>query len=373
MVDLVEQPAQDCPDCKSMAPPWMATFADMATLLMAFFVLILSFAELNVPKYKAVSGSLRTAFGMQREIQASEAPRADNVIARNFQTMKTDPTTANVVQEQTTKDEQPEDPILKITSRVSRAETNADVEILAEAFAVELAEGKVQIDADDDRIKVTIVEQDNAYTDSERTPGKKGARINQDTIEIYAKLAEARSLLVSELIVAKQVSEDAAERLRRRAADAAQKQSDIDAQFQQLQLVLSQQIESGAANIVKSDERFIITLEDKGLFLSGTADLDPSILSTINQIADTIAQADSLVRIQGHSDNRPVGFSEQFASNWDLSSARAASVANHMINNRGLNEQRFSVTGFADTEPVASNASEAGRQRNRRVEIIIDN
>lgn len=181
----------------------------------------------------------------------------------------------------------------------------ADIEILAEAFAVELAEGRVQIDADDDRIKVTVVEQDKAYTDSERTPGKKGARINQNTIEIYAKLAEARSLLVSELIVAKQVSEDAAERLRRKAADAAQKQSDIEAQFQQLQLVLSQQIESGAANIVKSDERFIITLEDKGLFLSGTADLDPSILSTINQIADTIAQSDSLVRIQGHSDNRP--------------------------------------------------------------------
>ena len=58
-------PAQDCPKCeecapcKPGAPAWMATFADMATLLMAFFVLILSFAEMNVPKFKQISGSLK--------------------------------------------------------------------------------------------------------------------------------------------------------------------------------------------------------------------------------------------------------------------------------------------------------------------------
>jgi len=52
-------PPEECPPCKSGAPAWMATFADMATLLMAFFVLILSFAEMNVPKFKQISGSLK--------------------------------------------------------------------------------------------------------------------------------------------------------------------------------------------------------------------------------------------------------------------------------------------------------------------------
>jgi len=373
VTEAVEDLQEGCPECKRGAPPWMATFADMATLLMAFFVLILSFAELNVPKYKAVSGSLRNAFGVQREVEVNESPRADNVIAKDFITMKVDPTTSNVIQEQTTDEEQPEDPILKITTRASRSETNTEIEFLADAFAVELAEGKVRIDVDDERIKVTVVEESDAYTDSERTPGKRGARMNQETVELYAKLAEAKSIVVTDLIVAKQVSEEAQERLKQQAADAAKKQADIDAQFQQLQLVLANQVEAGDAKIVRSKEQFTITLEDKGLFLSGTADLDPSILATINQIARTIANSDSLIRIQGHSDDRPVGFSDQFASNWDLSSARASSVANHMINNQGLAEGRFSVTGFADTEPVDTNETPEGRQRNRRVEIIIDN
>ena len=58
---------EDCPKCPPVgAPAWMATFADMATLLMAFFVLILSFAEFNTPKFKQISGSLKNAFGVQR-------------------------------------------------------------------------------------------------------------------------------------------------------------------------------------------------------------------------------------------------------------------------------------------------------------------
>ena len=61
-------PPDECPPCKGGAPAWMATFADMATLLMAFFVLLLSFAEMNVPKYKQISGSLKAAFGVKRVV-----------------------------------------------------------------------------------------------------------------------------------------------------------------------------------------------------------------------------------------------------------------------------------------------------------------
>ena len=64
----------ECPPCKKGSPAWMATFADMATLLMAFFVLILSFAHVNVPKYKEVSGSMRSRFGVQVLVPIVEAP-----------------------------------------------------------------------------------------------------------------------------------------------------------------------------------------------------------------------------------------------------------------------------------------------------------
>ena len=66
-LDDEEKDEEDCPKCPPAgAPAWMATFADMATLLMAFFVLILSFAEFNVPKFKQISGSLKEAFGVQK-------------------------------------------------------------------------------------------------------------------------------------------------------------------------------------------------------------------------------------------------------------------------------------------------------------------
>ena len=62
----------------------MPTFADMATLLMAFFVMILSFAEMNVPKFKQISGTMKNSFGVQRLIPTVEQPKATSVIAQNF-------------------------------------------------------------------------------------------------------------------------------------------------------------------------------------------------------------------------------------------------------------------------------------------------
>jgi chemotaxis protein MotB len=84
-LDDEEQDAEDCPKCPPQgAPAWMATFADMATLLMAFFVLILSFAEFNVPKFKQISGSLKEAFGVQKVVPVVEQPKGTTVIELNF-------------------------------------------------------------------------------------------------------------------------------------------------------------------------------------------------------------------------------------------------------------------------------------------------
>ena len=77
----VEEEEEECPKCPPVgAPAWMATFADMATLLMAFFVLILSFAEFNVPKFKQIAGELKNAFGVQRVVPVMEPPKGTTVI-----------------------------------------------------------------------------------------------------------------------------------------------------------------------------------------------------------------------------------------------------------------------------------------------------
>ena len=101
-----EEGAEDCPACNKGAPAWMATFADMATLLMAFFVLILSFAQVNVPKYKEVAGSMRSAFGVQTVIPSIEPPTAESIILQQYERTVTDPTASNRIEEQKT-DEPP--------------------------------------------------------------------------------------------------------------------------------------------------------------------------------------------------------------------------------------------------------------------------
>ena len=82
---VVEEEQEECPKCPPVgAPAWMSTFADMATLLMAFFVLILSFAEFNVPKFKQISGSLKNAFGVQRVLPVVEQPKGTTILSLNF-------------------------------------------------------------------------------------------------------------------------------------------------------------------------------------------------------------------------------------------------------------------------------------------------
>ena len=103
-----EEEEHECEKCPPKgAPAWMATFADMATLLMAFFVLILSFAEFNVPKFKQISGSMKNAFGIQRIIPTVEQPKGTTILSLNFSPNPTPAVTDNN-QQQTTETDQKE-------------------------------------------------------------------------------------------------------------------------------------------------------------------------------------------------------------------------------------------------------------------------
>ena len=109
LVEEEDDPAEEeCPKCPPVgAPAWMATFADMATLLMAFFVLILSFAEFNSPKFKQVAGSLKNSFGVQQLIPVMEQPRGTTVLSLDFSPSPAPSITNNMTQ-QTTETELPE-------------------------------------------------------------------------------------------------------------------------------------------------------------------------------------------------------------------------------------------------------------------------
>jgi len=83
------------------APAWVMTFADLMSLLMCFFVLLLSFAEMDLNKFKQIAGSMKTAFGVQREIKVKEPPKGTSVIAREFSPGRPTPTPINDIRQNT--------------------------------------------------------------------------------------------------------------------------------------------------------------------------------------------------------------------------------------------------------------------------------
>ncbi|MCV6605027.1 MAG: type VI secretion system protein TssL, partial [Porticoccaceae bacterium] len=77
-------------DAPAGLPAWLATFADLMSLLMCFFVLLLSFSEMDVQKYKQVAGSMKDAFGVQNEINVKDIPKGTSIIAREFSPARPD-------------------------------------------------------------------------------------------------------------------------------------------------------------------------------------------------------------------------------------------------------------------------------------------
>lgn len=100
--------AKKCKQGPTGAPAWMSTFADLATLLMSFFVLLLAFAEMDVVKFKQVAGSMKYAFGVQNQLEVAEIPKGTSVIALEFRPGQPQPTPIDVIMQHTTDSTQAE-------------------------------------------------------------------------------------------------------------------------------------------------------------------------------------------------------------------------------------------------------------------------
>lgn len=126
---------------------------------------------------------------------------------------------------------------------------------------------------------------------------------------------------------------------------------------------------------ITSDERgLVITLASDAFFETGSDSLNldntRETLLKLSEFFNDPSLKGRRFRIEGHTDDTPVGESSKFTSNWELSAARSINVL-HYLSDFGVNENQFSVTGYADTRPKFSNETEEGRAYNRRVDIII--
>jgi len=355
-----EQEPEECEPCVKGSPAWMATFADMATLLMAFFVLILSFAHVNVPKYKEVSGSMRSRFGVQVLVPIVEAPTADNIVATQYRQQATEPTAANVLEEQRSREEQPQDEELDVDDGVGESTTNArDIE---EILRDEIAEGRVEVSVEDGIVVIEALDQNEL---SEST-----GKISQDTILMLSKISTIQSDTDSLVRVegAQFVSSGQSNIDESEFGGASQRSED---QLEQIRSNLSEEITMGLAEVFRDGESIIIRLTDQGGFESGSANLRTDFTSLLDSVGDSLAGASGLIQIEGHTDNVAMSFGNRYRDNWDLSSARAASVADYLEEGGSIAPGSMVIKGFADTNPIASNETATGRSENRRIEVVV--
>ena len=279
--------------CVEGLPPWVATFADLMSLLMCFFVLLLSFATMDANRFKKMAESLRDAFGVQREVIAYEVVKGTSVVAEHFSPATTDPTVLEEVRQDTTQDEKEH---------------------------LEVPDQEKQSPDTQDKHQVT----------------------EQKKVQVMTEVMEKEQKEVKE---AEELADDVRE-------------------------FMLDEIKKELVSVDNQQGRVVIRIHEKGSFPSGSADFNPAFLPIMNKITAVVNGTVGTVIVAGHTDNIPIKTS-YYRSNWELSAARAVTVAHAILRDGTVDAERMIVEGHADTLPLETNDTPEGRAANRRVEIIL--
>lgn len=305
-------------------PAWMGTFADLMSLLMCFFVLLLSFSEMDVLKFKQIAGSMKYAFGVQSLLEVKDIPKGTSVIAQEFTPGKPDPTPIEVVMQQT----------IEITKA-----------------KLDFQDGDASRVGGQENVKVRKVAtpEKEESEDSAKTDSDSDAESQKEEAPVQEKISESEETQMEDFTPAPGVS--AQHGLAKQVAQELQKE-----------------IEDGAIEVEALGQQLIIRVREKGAFPSGSAFLQPRFRPVIHKVAEILVDVPGVITISGHTDNEQVQ-SELYRSNWDLSAQRAVSVAHEMLKVKGIRSKKLVVSGYANSKPLTKAKLE--KQRNRRVEIMI--
>ncbi|MBT8136694.1 MAG: OmpA family protein [Gammaproteobacteria bacterium] len=250
------------------APAWVMTFADLMSLLMCFFVLMLAFSEMDAQRFKLLSGSMKDAFGVQADIEAKMMPKGTSIITKEFTPGRPQPTPMRSVRQFT------------INS-------------------------------------------------------------NRNTLDILDS-GEGEGPTQEEL------------------------QEDVE----RIRKALEEEISSDQLNVDLEGQRIIISINEQASFDSGSDEVKGGFVPVLGKVRVLLAGLNGAVMVAGHTDDVPIS-TVRFRSNWELSAARAVSVAHELMRGGSVDPSRMVIAGHADTIPRASNDTEANRAANRRVEITV--
>jgi len=142
--------------------------------------------------------------------------------------------------------------------------------------------------------------------------------------------------------------------------------------LEQLNKELADEIKAGKLEVRLEPRGLVISLRQSAFFPSGGDAIDTATLPTIKKLAELIGSLPNPIQLEGHTDAIPI-HNTRFASNWELSCARAIALLDALCDIFQLPRDRFSVVGRAETLPIDSNDTPEGRARNRRVDVVIVN
>ena len=380
-----EEEEHECPECPPKgAPAWMATFADMATLLMAFFVLILSFAEFNVPKFKQISGSMKNAFGIQRVIPVVEPPKGTTILSLNFSPNPT-PAVQENLKQQTTETDQPKVELqTKQEDNTKDDGETDDAKELAKNIQEAIARGDTTVEALGSKVVVNFTPTE---ADEKELP-----QLLQETLNAVESVKAASGKSDSEILIGgleKQLADLATASSQQGKNEAEGTEGDSVGQSEQsqsakeearkaelaedkLKIALKQEIGEGLVNVDREEDKVVITVGSAGAFKSGSAELTKKAREIMSKIAEQNKKGRSEILVMGHTDNVPLTFGSNYRDNWDLAAARSASVVQQLSKNNTLDPKRMKAISYGETRPVESNDSSQGRAKNRRIEIEIN-
>lgn len=151
--------------------------------------------------------------------------------------------------------------------------------------------------------------------------------------------------------------------------DAQARTEALRAMADQLTMEFDELINQGVVTLETSDRWLELNLPNSLLFGSGDAEPHYDAFDVIERIARVLRDRDNAVRVEGFTDDRPIN-TERFPSNWELSTHRAAAVVRMLIQ-EGVEPARLAAVGYGQHQPVARNDTREGRQRNRRVVLLI--
>lgn len=137
-----------------------------------------------------------------------------------------------------------------------------------------------------------------------------------------------------------------------------------------LEAVIAHDAGGASVEVGASSRGLVLSLAEAGSFPAGRADLTPAAMHVMLTVADSLRYLPNLIRVEGHTDDAPIRTS-LFASNWELSTARATRVVRLLAEQGGLDPGRLSAAGYAEYRPRLPNDTTEARARNRRVDIVV--